>query len=291
MPVTKGRAYDLIAIDLDGTLLDSQHRVPPENRAALHRAHAAGMHIVLCTGRAYAETTSTIEEIGLDLDAVVTVFGAVITDVSSGRTINRVPIPLETARELTAWFRTHEYAVLWLLDREGEGVDGYAIDGPKRHVAVDGYVAITPCRIESVSELPADVGQPVRISIIDEPGALKHLSHELTASFDGRLAHNVLEAPAWNLTVIEAFAPHVNKWTAIEELCRRWKIDPRRTVAIGDDVNDVAMLKHAGLGVAMGNARDVAKAAADRVTVTNDEFGVARLIDELLPADAPAPHP
>ena len=172
--------------------------------------------------------------------------------------------------------------MLWLLDQDGDGPHGYVINGPHRHIAVDGYIAITPCVIEEHEHLPATPPNPVRISIIDERGALVRVSHEITARFDGRIAHNVLEAPAWEFTVIEAFAPRVDKWAGILDLCRRWNVDPARTVAVGDDVNDLALLANAGLGVAMGNARPEAKAVADRETATNDEFGVARLIDELL---------
>ena len=91
---------ELLAIDLDGTLLDSSHRVPPENRAALHAAHAAGIRIVLCTGRSFPETRPVLDEIGLDLDATVTVFGAVLTDVRTGRTLERLPFTLDLAYRL-----------------------------------------------------------------------------------------------------------------------------------------------------------------------------------------------
>ena len=130
--------------------------------------------------------------------------------------------------------------------------------------------------------IPADAAAPVRLSIIDEAGALEAVSRRLRADFDGRLTHNVLHAPPYRLSLIEAFAPQVSKWYGIEKLCRRWDIDPRRTVAVGDDVNDVQMLEHAGLGVAMGNAGRAVQAVADRVIGTNDACGVAELIGELL---------
>jgi len=171
---------------------------------------------------------------------------------------------------------------MWLADREELGFDGYAIDGPRRHAAVDNYLAITPCDIRRVSEPPYDGPVPLRISIIDERTVLEPIAAAMRATFDGQVACNVLTAPAWELTVIESFAAKVNKWSGIQRLCQRWGIDPRRTVAVGDDVNDLEMLRHAGLGVAMGNARDCVKEVAQRVTGTNDEFGVAMLIDELL---------
>jgi hypothetical protein len=276
------RAYDLIAIDLDGTLLNAEHRVSAENRAALHRAHEAGWKIVLCTGRAYPETRPILDEIGLDLDAAITVFGAVVTDVRTGRTLDCTPIPRQTADDAVAWFQARGYAVLWLCDGAGRDCDGYVIDGPRRHVAVNEYVAVTPCRMRCVSQLPPDAPEPVRLSIIDDRGTLEPLSPLLRAAFDGRLVHNVLSAPTWHLNVIEAFGPQVNKWYGLTRLCRRWGLDPARTVAVGDDTNDIEMLRHAGLGVAMANARDEVKAVARRLTASHIDHGVAALLHELL---------
>ncbi len=274
--------YDLLAIDLDGTLLDSQHTVPAANRDALHRAHAAGIKVVLCTGRAFAETRPVLEQIGLDLDAAVAVFGAVVAEATTGRTLYRTPIASATARAVTEWFGQAGYAVMWLTDAHETGADGYVINGSKRHAAVDRWIAWTPCQVQQVDRLPADAAAPVRISIIDETAELDGMSARLRTAFGDRLRHHVLCAPPYQLSLIEAYAPRVNKWYGIGKLCRRWKIDRRRTVAVGDDVNDIDMVEHAGLGVAMANANPALRAVADRVTAGNDACGVAQLVDELL---------
>jgi Cof subfamily protein (haloacid dehalogenase superfamily) len=272
--------YDLLAVDLDGTLLNSQHALPQANRAALHRAHEAGVRIVLCTGRAFTETRPVLAELGLDLDAAVTVFGALVTDIRSGRTLHRTALPQDVGRAATAWFRAAGYPVLWLTDPDLCGADGYMLSGPRRHPAVDRWLQRSPCVIANVDELPSDCAAPVRLSIIDDSAVLEDLSTRFQLAFDGQLTHNVLHAPPYSLSLIEAFAPQVNKWYGITQLCRMWQIDPRRTVAVGDDVNDLAMISQAGLGVAMANARPVVHAAARVVTASNDDCGVARLVDE-----------
>lgn len=277
-----GRRYDLLAVDLDGTLLDSGHMLPAANRAALHRAHAAGLKVVLCTGRSFTETRPVLAEIGLDLDATVTVSGALVTNVASGRTLERTAIAPEVAEAATAWLRREGYPVLWLTDADEVGFDGYLVEGPRRHPAVDRWLERSPCRVRAVAELPAGRAAPLRLSIIDDEGALADVSVRLARAFDGRLRHNILHAPPYSLSLIEAFAPPVNKWYGIVKLCRRWGIDPRRTVAVGDDVNDIDMLRSAGLGVAMANAGPAARAAAGRLTDSNDACGVARLVNELL---------
>ncbi len=278
--------FDLLATDLDGTLLNTRHELPAENRAALHRAHAAGLKIVLCTGRSFTETRRIIADIGLDLDATVTVFGALVTDVASGRTLERTPIPIEAAQAAICWLNESEYGypVLWLTDPNEAGGDGYLLAGPNRHEAVDRWLERSSCVVAEVEHLPDDCAAPLRLSIIDDGEILDDVSVRFRGHFDGRLTHNVLHAPPYNLSLIEVFAPQVNKWLGIQSLCRRWSIDPRRTVAVGDDINDVDMLRHAGLGVAVANARPSVHAVADRTTASNDECGVARLIDELLGA-------
>lgn len=276
--------WDLLAMDVDGTLLNSEHALPPENKAALHRALEAGLRIVLCTGRSYTETRPVIDLIGLDLDATVTVFGALVTDVATGQTLERAAIPLDVAHAVTDWFQHEGYTVLWLTDPNEAGTDGYVLAGPNRHEAVDRWIDWSPCQVDNVTTLPPDCAAPVRLSIIDEGDALDAISPRLTQQFDGRLTHNVLHAPPYRLSLIEAFAPIVNKWYGIERLCGRWGLDPARTVAVGDDVNDLDMIRRAGLGVAVANARPVVRDAADRIVASNDACGVAQLINELLDA-------
>lgn len=274
--------YDLIAIDVDGTLLNEEHVVTEENRSALHRAHEAGLQVVLCTGRAFPEIERVIDDIGLDLDAAVTVFGAVVTDVPTKQTLYSSAFDHTTAVELTSFFTERGYTCVYLSGGPQAGSTGYIVLGEKHHFAVDAYLIKTTVEFEKVDALPADAPDALRISIIDDPGKLDELSDELARVFGNRVVHNVLHAPEWAFTVIEGFAPGVNKWTGIEKLCELRGVNPDRVVAMGDDVNDIEMLTHAKLGIAMGNARESVKAAANRVTVTNNEHAVARVIDEIL---------
>ncbi len=280
--MTASIAYDLLAIDLDGTLLDARHRVSARNRAALHAAHEAGLKIAVCTGRSYTETRPILDEIGLDLDATVTVGGALLTEVATGKTIDYATIPIDLAREATNWLLHRDYCVMWLLDAGVVGFDGYIINADRRHAVIDRWFEMTPCRMRSRSNLPNKDEPPLRISVVDDIEVLDAISGDFTAAFDGRMASNVIRVPAYNFTVLEAFDAAVDKWYGIEKLCRRWNIDPRRTVAIGDDVNDLPMIERAALGVAVENAKPAVKAAAERVVPTNEQDGVAVLIEQLL---------
>ena len=279
-------SFKLLAVDLDGTLLDSAHRVPAGNRAALHRAHQAGIKIVLCTGRSFTETRPILDEIGLDLDASVTAGGAILTDVSTSKTIARTSIPPADAHAATEWLQRRGYAVLWLYDPDQAGFDGYDIAGPRRHAKYDRWVARTPCDVRSIDRIPDEGFAPVRITIVDEAAVLAQVSAEFGPAFQDRLTHNFLRVPTTDTMIIEAFARSVDKWNGVAKLCRRWKIDPRHTVAVGDDVNDVEMVRRAGLGVAVANACAAVKGVARRITGSNDDCGVAKLLDELLDGSA-----
>jgi len=276
------KRFELLAVDLDGTLLDSQHRLPQRTRDALHGAHAAGLKIVLCTGRSYTETRPILQQIGLNLDAAVTVGGALLSDLTTGRTLDCTPIAPHIAAAAATWLLRRGYTVMWLRDASSAGFDGYLIAGPRRHPAIDAWSAATPCEMRPIARLPDDGAPPLRLTVVDDAEALRQVSAEFDRAFDGQLSHNVIGVPMYGFTVLEAFAADVNKWSGIVKLCRRWGIDPRRTVAVGDDVNDLPMVRQAGLGVAVANARPDVRAVARRIVGGNDECGVAELIDELL---------
>lgn len=277
-----GLDYDLLAIDLDGTLLDRRHKLPERNRAALHAAHEAGLRIVVCTGRSFTETRPILDDIGLDLDAAITVGGALLTDLAAQRTIDRTEMALDVALEAAQWFRERGYAVLWLYDAFEAGFDGYLIDPDRRHPAVERWLRITPCEMRRIDSLPDDGKPPLRVTVVDDIEVLDHVAADFQRRFDSRMTNNVIRVPMYGFTVLETFDVSVNKWYGIEKLCGRWGVDPRRTVAIGDDVNDLSMIKRAGLGVAVANAVPAIKAVAGRIVKSNEDGGVAELIKQLL---------
>lgn len=279
---TVPQEYQLLAIDLDGTLLDSAHALPARNREALHRAHEAGIRVVLCTGRSFTETRGVLEQIGLDLDATITVGGALLSDARTGETLESCPMSAALARRVGQWFRRDGYALLWLHDAHAGGDDGFAVSGALRHPAVDIWLTRSPCRMRPASEIPPEFPPTLRISVVNEDEPLQSLARRFLREFGDEVSCNVIHVPAYRFTVLESFAGAVTKWSGIERLCRRWGIDPRQTVAIGDDVNDVSMLASAGLGVAVANARPAALAAAQLRVAGNDECGVAELIERLL---------
>ncbi|MBN1489925.1 MAG: HAD family hydrolase [Phycisphaerae bacterium] len=276
-------AYRFLAIDVDGTLLDTSDRLPSANRDALHRAHEAGLFVCLCTGRCYAETRPVMDRIGLDLDAAVCVFGAIVNDARTGKTLHRWPIPQRTARRLIEFFSARGHSVFVLQDPTEALTDYYIVNGVRETAAVDRWLAQAPTTCQRVAGWPADAPEPVRIGVIEQPEHAPALAAELTAAFGpNEVKSNTIFAPNYGLHVVECFAPHVNKWHAIERLARDRGIHAAEVVAVGDDVNDIEMIRSAGLGVAMGNAIEAVRAVARVRTGTNNEAGLAAVVNRML---------
>ncbi|MCA9244786.1 MAG: HAD family phosphatase [Phycisphaerales bacterium] len=278
--------YQLLAIDLDRTLLDRSGRVAPETRAALHLAHESGLRIVLCTGRSYTETRPVIDEIGLDLDAAITVGGALLTDVRTGKTLSATHMNDALAAETLTWFRDRDHTVLWLSDRAHLGFDGWVVAGRIRHVAIDRWLAKSPIEMRECDAMPAADHAALRVTIIDETPALEELAISFGADFTGRAAFNLIHVPAYEFSVIEAFDGRVNKWFGVRQLCERWGIDAARVAAIGDDVNDFDLIRGAALGAAVENAVSALKEIASIIMPAHDQGGAAAFIQHVLRENA-----
>jgi Cof subfamily protein (haloacid dehalogenase superfamily) len=275
--------YRLLAVDVDGTLLDSSSELPAANREALHRAHEAGLVICICTGRCFSETRPVIERIGLDLDVAACVFGSLLCDARTGRTLHRWPVARRMAMRLIEFLRLRGHPVLVLQDADEAGLDYYVVAGTRTAAAYDRWLELAPTVARRVDEWPADAPEPLRIAIIDDPDGIEACRVEMVGEFSStEVKVTTIFAPNYGLHVLECFAPHVNKWFAVSRLARDHGIAASQVVAIGDDVNDFEMVRSAGLGVAMGNARPMIRDAGRVQTSTNDEDGVARFIDRLL---------
>lgn len=295
-------AYRLIAIDLDGTLLGSNHQVSPENIRAIARARAAGCMVCLCTGRGWVECRAFVRQIEQTEPAIVA-GGAIVTCAKSERTLHRFPIDHALAHELTEVMLSHGHAVLVLKDPDATGAPGELSGHDYLIVSPDGHGRIDPVtrwwcdqhnlKVRVVSSLHLDEhpDHTVRVGICGPRDTTSRAADEIRERFGQRIQMHLFgavtpilgagEKPG-QVLIFEAFEKRVNKWTAIQWLAARHGIDESRIVAIGNDVNDIAMLENAGLSIAVANAIPEALAAADRKTLSHDEHGVAYAIERVL---------
>ena len=245
----------------------------PRTRDAIAAARAAGIHVVLVTGRMFRSIRPYALEAGLD-DPVVCYQGAVVAEPRSGRWLRHVPIPVELAREAIA-----------AVHAEGFGLNCYVDDdlyvaeltGEARRYAEFQHLPVHP-----VGDLLAWLDRPpTKLVVIDEPEVLDGLERRLKARFDGRL-YISKSLPQF----LELASPEVTKASGLDFLAPRVGFSRERTVAFGDGENDVELLEWAGYAVAVANAHNRVLAAADFVCPSVDEEGVAQVIEAFLDSRA-----
>lgn len=256
----------LIALDLDGTLLDSSERITRSNRAAIKRALALNVHIVLITGRGADAPLAFGRDLGLR-DPIICAHGALTKECPSGRELRHIAIPREHATALIEF--AHE-----------AGLDAAVYTGERFH-----RLAGAPRHMDDMRG-PLWVDVPNLIDLAERDSTFirffgRKAVDAITQRFAGMPVHFKFET--WGeFEELAITSEDATKERALAEVCRDLQIDASDVLAIGDSRNDVPMLRWAGIGVAMGNALTEVIEAAPFVTASNDEDGVARAIERFV---------
>ena len=272
----------LIALDLDGTLLNSEKALTPRNRSALERAAAAGVEIVPATGRFYRGIPEAVRALPF-VRYAITINGAEVRDLAAGEALYSSSIPLDRALALMAGLDA--LPVIYDCYQDGWG---WITEGMQRRA--EDYVDYPPSldmlrRLRTaVPELKAwlrERGRDVqKIQLFTRDRSLRDRELELL-----RRSWPDLAVTASLPNNIEINSAGANKGDALLALARHLGLPRESTMAFGDGLNDLTMLRAAGLGVAMGNAHPELKAAADRITLDCDSDGVAAAVEALLDAE------
>lgn len=272
------RPFDLVILDLDGTILNQYKRAPisPAVQAAIRDVQAAGVPLTIGTGRTLDYLRHQFPgDLQLAYPALTTQ-GAVIGDPASGRVLLEQDIALEDARALAAWVDSEPFmTALYFLDEEGRthvfrnriGVTPEEED-LLQHVLGS---PITFCSQLSPLLAAANAHPPIKAITYENPDQSgRDVLLEMERRFASRLS--IMRTHIW---LVEATAPGVDKGSGLLKLCEIMNIDPQRVLAIGDSENDIPMLQAAGFGVAMGNATKSLKAVADWIAPPIEEDGAA----------------
>lgn len=272
--------YRLIAVDLDGTLLDSRKNLPPENEAALARAAAAGAAIVPATGRFYDAIPACVRALPF-VRCCITVNGASVLDCETGQTLYKAELPWQQAVEILRYFDT--LPVLYDCYQDGAAFITAAQKRRIRHFAANAFVSkMWRTLRRPVPELKAYLTEQARgvqkIACIFRDKTLRdRLLDELPRRFPGVAVTTSYPGS------VEINHEDANKGKALLALAKRLGVDRSRTLAFGDDRNDLSMLLAAGCGVAMANAPAAVREQADLVAPDCDHAGVAQTLAALLP--------
>ena len=274
--------YRLLAIDIDGTLLNSRDELTPATREALVRAGKAGIHVVLATGRRYSRTLHLVEPLEIDVP-LVTASGALVKDPIDHRTLYRAEFHPRVLREALAAVDHCGYDPVLCADTHTEGFDFYHGRSKVESAELTEYLDLNPDCGRLWPELIASPppGVFTFFAMGTRPQMLE-LEHRLQQHVPGELYTHVLRSPRYFGFMCEVAPLGVDKWSAIRRLAAGWEIPDAAICTVGDDVNDVPMIEAAGLGIAMGNAVPEVKAAADRIAPIHDEDGLVRVVEWLL---------
>ncbi len=275
--------YRMLALDCDGVIAGPDNVVPPEIADAITSAEEAGMRVCLATGRSFIETMPLWRQIGLagpTFEPLVTLGGALASDIPAGRTLFHQPIPRHLAADLAQAMAEAGYCAMAIVDVWRHGVD-YIVTDTGNIADVDArWFAQMNVAVRRVASFDSDGNLPeaLRISAVVDPAEAPELERFLKRRFDGELNIHAILAPNYGVTIVEAFAAGTNKLTGVRYVAQGRGIRAGQIVAVGDDVNDIPLLSGAGLGAAMPHAPDSVKAAAD--TVATD--GLAAFVRSLI---------
>ncbi len=272
-----------ILLDIDGTLTNDQKVITPHTREALLAAQKKGVVLVLASGRANMGLTGYADQLdmGTHNGVFVCFNGAKAMNYQTGETYFQQALTVDQGRRVLA--HMHDFDVCPIYDR---GAYMY-LENAFFTIERDGAPwSIAEYEAHGNNYLLCEVADNAafidwevnKILVAGQPEYLQAHWREMGAPFEGELSA-MFTAP-WYYE----FTPQgVDKTRALGEACAKLGIAPQNTIAFGDAQNDLTMLQWAGIGVAMGNAVDEVKAAADEVTRSNNEDGIAAAIERLAP--------
>lgn len=259
----------LIAIDIDGTLITPDKIVTPYVREALRYAEDRGIMVSLVTGRLYPTCRKYSLELSLSGPCVI-YQGAMIIDPKTDKVLYEVRIPRDKALKIVKIAREKNLSLNVYMDQFT-----FYTERPNQYSILDAQ--LNEVEIQIVKDIEKIIEyDPLKLMFVDEPGVISRLEENFS-SYDGDLVA---------FTSLPQFLEIVNrsatKADALKWIANRFNIKREEVVAIGDSHNDIPMLEWAGIGVAMGNADDKVKGAADFITLSNREDGVAHAIEKLI---------
>jgi Cof subfamily protein (haloacid dehalogenase superfamily) len=271
----------LLASDIDGTLLNPQFQISPDDLTALRRAHESGIEIVLVTGRRHTFALPIAKQLGFDLWLISS--NGAVTRSLAGENFHRDLMPRETCRELCAAMQEFRGNTVLTFDKEIKGA--IVIEHlDELNASIRRWVEKNMAYIDFVIPLEtALVSDPVQAMFC---GTMERMSQALRtlegAGMEGRITVLRTEYPERDLSMIDVLNTGCSKGHALERWAAHRGFRREEVMAIGDNHNDVEMLEFAGHPVIMGNACEELLGRGWNVTLGNDRCGVAAALAEVV---------
>ena len=271
----------LLAVDIDGTLLDRQFQISTANLNALRRAHEGGVEVVLVTGRRHQFALPVAEAIGFDLWLISS--NGAVTRSSKGELFHRGLLPAETAHKVCRIMHDFRGNLVLTFDREGKGalvlerVDELT-------TTIRRWVESNLQFIEFVVPIERSLNSdPVQAMFCGNMAHMKPAEERLRAGhLQGQVTVLKTTYDFRDLTIVDVLNHGCSKGHALERWARHRGFRREEVMAIGDNYNDVEMLEFAGVPVIMGNAAADLKQSGWTATLSNEHSGVAAAVEQVL---------
>lgn len=270
-------SYDLIAFDMDGTLLNSDKEIQKDSLTAIHDATQKGKTVVLSTGRGLAELKGFFPKLP-DVQYIIGISGAFLYEIPTHNIIHSSQLPFDIVAKM--FERIRSYYVMVQI----HSIDSIVQKDREAHMA-DFHVGEYQEMFDAITVKPDNIEE---YYFQKRPPVYKFNIHCQSDGQRNELRNLLSDLPLTmvdsEITCLECSPVGVTKGSGLIRLCEYLKIPLRNTIAVGDADNDLDILKTAGLSIAMGNANDNVKRIADVIVADNDHDGCAQAIrDFLLP--------
>jgi len=264
--------YKLIAIDMDGTLLNEEKKISPANYEAIQQARQSGVKVVLASGRPLVGFKRYLEELNLvtEDDYAVAFNGALVQSAEGSKIISKIPLTLEDYKSL--------YKLSKELDVNIHALTDTSVISPKdsEYTRQEANWNSIPSEIIAVDDV--DIATTiVKVMFVDKPEIIERVIELIPEEISSKYTV-VRSAPFY----LEFLNKAVNKGAGVAALAEKLNIKQEEVICIGDAGNDIHMIEYAGLGVAMGNAFSEVKKVANFITKTNEQDGVAHIINKFI---------
>ena len=281
----------LIAVDLDGTLLDSSGKVSPRNIKAIADLRDAGFKVVPATGRSWRESRRVFEVIQAK-GMAVTSGGSVLSDAATGKTIERLVIDPELVLRLTLALLERGLLAHLLRDHDSSCHDYCLVGTGHVNPATEWWLKtheVDVRRVDTIDDLKKlGFDHVLRVGAVERGDVLAPVCAAMREQFHGQATMQSWSAVTSNAAIgsethlLEMYCVNTDKWTMIQKLRDRHGLSNDQVFAIGDGLNDLIMVREAGVGIAMQNAHAELRPLAKHIAPHHHEDGFAHVVEQIL---------